>query len=68
MSHPKKIRPIRAIRVRKKYIFAYVFYSFDHESPESHEYIPCRNLQDSSDSSDSCSKNNIRSFLHTKSI
>ena len=46
-SHPKKIRPIRAIRVRKKYIFAYVFYSFDHKSPESHEYIPGRNLQDS---------------------
>ena len=24
----------------------------DHESPESHEYIPCHDLQDSSDSCD----------------
>ena len=35
----------------------------DHESPESHEYIPCRDLKDSSDSSDSCSK---KTFAYDK--
>ena len=38
--------------VFEKNIFAYELYSVDHKSPESHEYIPCRNLKDSLDSCD----------------
>ena len=52
-SHPKQIRPTS---VRKKYLSVWII---DHASPESHEYIPDRNLNNSSDSCDSCSKKNI---------
>ena len=36
-------------RICKRYRLRLVL---DHESPESHEYIPCHDLQDSSDSCD----------------
>ena len=47
-------------RICKRYRLRLVL---DHESPESHEYIPCRDLKDSSDSSDSCSK---KTFAYDK--
>ena len=45
-----KIRQIRAISVRKTY--SRMNYKVDHKSPESHEYIPGRNLNNSLDSCD----------------